>query len=123
MLLSTTHIIQLSSFSLLLSCGQILFKHSAMTVPPLTSINSLIILFLDMWFWLALILYGVATLLWIFLLQQIPLSLAYPFVALSFIVVPLASLILFKEPMNIFYVMGVFLIIAGLGVITIMASK
>ncbi len=123
MTLSTTHIIQLCSFAILLSCGQMLFKLSASSLPSLASVNGIFALFLNLWFWLALVLYGAATLLWIFILQQVPLSLAYPFVALGFVIVPMGSWILFKEPLSLYYIMGVFLIIAGLGVITIMAPK
>jgi multidrug transporter EmrE-like cation transporter len=123
MTLSITHIFQLCSFALLLSCGQILFKYTAATSPALASVEGLIGLFFNLWFWAALVLYGIATLIWIFILQQVPLSLAYPFVALGFILVPLASHFLFKEPINLYYVLGTLLIIGGLGVITTLATR
>lgn len=123
MLLPATQIIQLCCFAALLACGQMLFKVTATSAPPLGSLPGLLSLFTNIWFWLALVLYGLATLLWIFILQQVPLSLAYPFVALGFIIVPMASWFFFKEPLSLSYAAGVVLIIAGLGVITTMAPK
>lgn len=123
MSLSTSHIIQLCGFAVLLSCGQMLFKLSAATLPPLASLPGALGLFTNLWFWLALVLYGSAMLLWIFILQQVPLSLAYPFVALGFIIIPLISWVFFKEPLNPQYALGVAFIIAGLGVITVMAPE
>lgn len=123
MALSLSHIIQLCLFAALLSGGQILFKVASTTSPSLTTITDVLFLFKNIWFWLALVLYGTATLLWIFILQQVPLSLAYPFVALGFIIVPLASWGIFKEPLNLSYIAGVALIVGGLGIITVMAPK
>lgn len=123
MFLSINHIIQLVCFALLLSCGQMLFKYTAETTPQLSSVSGLFALFLNVWFWLSLVLYGSATLLWIYILQQIPLSMAYPFVALGFVVVPIASWALFNEQINIFYLAGVAFIICGLVIITTMAQK
>jgi len=123
MTLSLTQIAQLCSFAVLLACGQILFKLSASTLPPLASTAGLIALATNLWFWAALVLYGTATLLWILILQQVPLSAAYPFMALGFVLVPAASHFLFKEPLNLFYGLGVLLIIGGLGVIMTLASK
>lgn len=123
MILSSVHIFQLCSFSFLLSCGQILFKLAATDLPPITSINGIFSLFLNYWFWSAMLLYGTATLLWIIILQQVPLSRAYPFAALGFVVVPLVSWVLFKEPLNFSYAIGVFLIIVGLGIIATTVSR
>jgi len=56
------------------------------------------------WAWLnpyliaALVIYGCATLAWVYILQQVPLSIAYPLFALSFLFVPLLSTIIFHEP-------------------------
>ncbi|HPD82301.1 MAG: hypothetical protein R3D88_09350 [Alphaproteobacteria bacterium] len=111
-----THIqlIQLCSFSILLTVGQILFKLTAISAPPLNNIQALISLTTNLWFWGALILYGAATLLWIFILQNVSLSLAYPFTALGFILIPLVSYIIFKEPITWQYSIGVVLILIAL---------
>jgi multidrug transporter EmrE-like cation transporter len=110
-------------FSIMLSSGQMLFKMAASSLPSLNSVSSFAALITNYWFYLALVLYGLATLLWIFILQQVALSQAYPFVALGFVIIPLVSWILFKEPLNFPYVCGVALIIAGLGMIAVWGGK
>ena len=68
----------------------------------------------------ALFVYGTATLLWIVLLQRVPLSRAYPFAALGFVLVPLASAWLFGERISVPYVLGAAFVIVG--IVTIGAS-
>lgn len=104
----------LVAFSVLLASGQILFKYTAQSSPEMNSMSALLLLFRSPSMWAAVVLYGLATLLWIYILQQIPLSRAYPFVALGFILVPLAGLFLFDEVVPRIYWFGVLLIISGI---------
>jgi multidrug transporter EmrE-like cation transporter len=98
--LGTMQILQLTGFAFLLASGQILFKKTAISLPPLNSVDGFIALALNPWLWAALILYGTATLLWIIILQNVQLSLAYPFVALGFVLVPLASWLFYSETLS-----------------------
>ena len=104
----------LVGFSLLLAGGQILFKTAALAAPAMTSVRGVLGLALIPSFWAALVLYGAATLLWIYLLQTIPLSRAYPFAALGFVIVPLAGLLLFGERVSLTYAIGALLVIGGI---------
>lgn len=61
----------------------------------------------------AFALYGLATLLWVYVLRTAPLTRAYPLMALSFVLVPLAGVYLFSEPVRPQYLAGVALILAG----------
>lgn len=113
------HFALLVLFSLMLSAGQVLFKVTAKGLPDLNQFQALFMYFLtSVSFWIAIILYGAATMIWIFILKFVPLSQAYPFAALGFIFVPLASVIFFNEPINAPYILGSVLIICGLGVIS-----
>jgi drug/metabolite transporter (DMT)-like permease len=47
------------------------------------------------------------------ILTVVPLSRAYPFVALAFVLVPAAGYLLFHEPVNTRYAIGTALIVAG----------
>lgn len=123
MSLSISQIFQLIAFSVMLAGGQTLFKLSAASTPSLFTLTGFLALLTNIWFWLALILYGTATLLWLYILQQIPLSLAYPFVALGFIFVPSIGWLAFHEPLNMYYVFGIVLILSGLGLITVLGAK
>jgi drug/metabolite transporter (DMT)-like permease len=62
---------------------------------------------------LALAIYGLATLLWIMLLQHVPLSRAYPYMALSFVLVAAASALLLGERIGVGQMAGFGLIVAG----------
>jgi drug/metabolite transporter (DMT)-like permease len=103
----------LVAFALLLSSGQVLFKQAAIAGNrkpfPVALFNG--------WLVAALILYVIATVLWVWILRTTSLSMAYPFVALGFILVPLAAHYVFGEPFETRYVVGMVLIIAGLLVI------
>ncbi|GAA6207076.1 EamA family transporter [Cognatishimia sp. WU-CL00825] len=61
-----------------------------------------------------LALYAVGTLFWLFALRNLDLSLAYPFVALSFIVVFLIGIFALGEPLNSMRVLGLLVITLGL---------
>ena len=110
----------LASFSLLLSAGQVLFKITAKGLPDIGNYQEVFLYFLQsLPFWAALVLYGTATLLWIYILKIVPLSQAYPFVALGFIIVPLAAYFIFHEPIGLQYIAGMLLILTGLGIISL----
>src|SRR5665213_707789 len=63
----------------MLCAGQLLFRQSALSVPPLSTVAGLLGLARNPAFLVALALYGGATVLWVGVLQQVPLSRAYPF--------------------------------------------
>jgi uncharacterized membrane protein len=46
-------------------------------------------------------------------LQFVQLSRVYPYFALSFVIVPLASAVLYGDTLNLQYALGVSLIVAG----------
>lgn len=62
-------------------------------------------------------LYGGATLLWIYLLTNVPLNKAYPFMALCYVLVPLMAFLFFGEQLSMAYFLGCALILAGIVVI------
>ena len=65
-------------------------------------------------FWTACILYGVVTLFWVLLLRKLDLSKAYPIMAATYVIVPLASVLVLDEKVGLTYLMGIALIIAGI---------
>lgn len=71
-------------------------------------------LFRNPWFWLALVLYGTATLIWLAVLRSAPLSQAYTLFALSFVLVPLCAMLWFQEPLGWRHVVGAILIVSGI---------
>jgi len=97
-----------------ISTGQLLFKLASGHLDfrrPLAEPRGLVIL------GVALVLYAAATLVWVAVLRNAPLSRIYPIMALSFVLTPLGGAFILKEPISPGYWAGVGLILAGLFVI------
>ena len=114
-----SHILHLLLFSILLSTGQIMFKFVANTTPTLGNFTNFISLAGNPWFYGAMFCYGSSTLLWIYLLQKLPLSYAYPFVAIGFVLIPIFSFFIFNEVLKFQYFVGVIFIILGILIISL----
>jgi len=63
--------------------------------------------------WLGFVFYGIGALSWIIVLSRLPLSLAYPFLALNFVLIALTSRIFLGEAIPLLRWGGIGLIIAG----------
>jgi drug/metabolite transporter (DMT)-like permease len=98
-----------------IAVGQILFKLSANAArladnffsPPAMA-----------WLFAALCLYGITTLVWVWILQKTDLGRVYPFMALAFLVVPVLSHYVFGERFSNNYLIGLGLIVVGLIFVT-----
>ena len=101
-------------FTVMLACGQLLFKRLglAMRGQPLLDGYWLIIKMPSLY--LALALYGLSTVLWIWILSRISLARAYPWVAVGVVIVPLIGRYYFGEPLHPLFWAGVALIFAGI---------
>jgi len=107
-----------------MSLGQILFKKTALTISitvgsneGLGLIDGIIRALSTPWLYMALSVYGVATIFWLYILQRIPLPLAYPFSALAMIIVPIAATFIFGDRLTWSYWIGAFLIFSGIVII------
>ncbi|HEX6989485.1 MAG TPA: EamA family transporter [Bacillota bacterium] len=67
--------------------------------------------------WGGLVAYGLATVLWLFVLSRLPLSLAYPLQATAYVLGALAGLWLFAEPVPPVRWAGIALILLGVGLV------
>ncbi|MEM8987207.1 MAG: EamA family transporter [Pseudomonadota bacterium] len=63
--------------------------------------------------WLGLVIYGLSVLLWLWVLSKTELSLAYPFVGLSFIMTLAFGAFLLGENVTLMRVLGAGLIVCG----------
>jgi undecaprenyl phosphate-alpha-L-ara4N flippase subunit ArnF len=101
--------------------GQLMFKAAAKSLPPFAELG-LFKLVLTM-FTTPMILAGfacffVSSLLWIVAIRNIPLSTAYPMVALSYIIIFTGSYFLFNEPLSWRHWVGALLIVGGIVLIS-----
>ncbi|ALX86611.1 4-amino-4-deoxy-L-arabinose-phospho-UDP flippase [Achromobacter denitrificans] len=62
----------------------------------------------------AMMLYGIISIAWVWILQRVELGRVYPFMALSFVLVPLGSHFLFDERFNTQYFIGIAFIMMGI---------
>ena len=62
----------------------------------------------------ALVVYAVATVLWVFVLRTVPLSAAYAIFALAFVIVPLLAHFVLGEPLVPKVLVGGLIIIVGI---------
>lgn len=97
-----------------MSGGQLLFKVAARSF---VGADSFIKGLLSPVLILALIVYAGVTIIWVWQLSLIDLSRAYPFMALSFVFVPLLSALMLDETIGMYYWLGISLIVVGVIVV------
>jgi drug/metabolite transporter (DMT)-like permease len=108
-----TNMLSLAAFSLLLASGQVLFKQVGLSVRGEQSAAGFLSILFHPLLYAALLLYGVATILWIWILSRVPLSQASPWVGATVVVVVLLGWWLFGErPSRIFW-LGLALVTIG----------
>lgn len=93
-----------------ISIGQLLFKKAASALPETLSLMTLIT---NGWLIASLVLYGLTTLGWVWILRHAPLHLAYPFMGLAFLIVPMLAWTFLGEPLHWRTLAGGALIMAG----------
>ena len=101
-----------------LASGQVLFKMGAMQLKDLSGAGFIVSCISNQFIIIAMILYALITFLWIWLLRSANLSGLFPVIALVYVLVPLMSIIILKEPYNLSLIVGTILIVSGVLVIT-----
>ncbi|MCK6586449.1 MAG: EamA family transporter [Polyangiaceae bacterium] len=93
--------------------GQLLMKRAAMIGGELTSASRAAKPFLSLWFMLGVISLGLGSVLWVWVLRKVPLTVAHPITGIVFILVPITSHFLWKEPLPATRILGILVITAG----------
>jgi drug/metabolite transporter (DMT)-like permease len=113
--LSASQLLLLAAYAAAMAGGQMLFKVAAMRGAGTTSWGERIPAILcNLYFVAALILYAALTVLWVWILTGVPISRAYPFVALAFALTPVLGIVLFGEPASLRLAIGIVLVLCGL---------
>ena len=81
-----------------LSVGQVLFKVASSSVE--LSLNGFLKSLFNTKLFIALVVYMLATMMWLLVLKETPLRVAYPFAALAFFVVPILAHFLLGETLG-----------------------
>ena len=113
-------ILLLSAYAAGMSGGQVLFKLAALRSAGATSGigERLLELVFNPYFIAAVVLYAAYAILWVWILTFIPLSRAYPFIALAFALTPLLGGLLFGDPISLRLLAGIFFVLCGLFLVT-----
>ncbi|WP_261388130.1 4-amino-4-deoxy-L-arabinose-phosphoundecaprenol flippase subunit ArnE [Candidatus Pantoea soli] len=69
-----------------------------------------------LWMIVSVIILGIGMLLWLVVLQQMPVSVAYPMLSLNFVFVGLGARFLWRERLNGTQIIGTLLIVSGVAV-------
>ncbi|HZG86187.1 EamA family transporter [Paenibacillus sp.] len=104
--------------AVLLIAGQFCWKLGVESRKIHSLADSLHLLFTPM-VMAGLILYGVATILWLFILSRVPLSVAYPIQSVAYVFGVVGAHYLFKETITVWKIAGCLLIVAGVSLIAI----
>jgi drug/metabolite transporter (DMT)-like permease len=118
--LTLWQILLLCGYAAGMSGGQLLFKLAALRAPEAAGGigERLLGLVFNIYFVAAVVLYAAYAVLWVWILTFIPLSRAYPFIALAFALTPLLSGLLFGDLISVRLLAGVLLILCGLFLVT-----
>ncbi len=106
----------LITYSLAFACvvgiaaGQLLFKACADAIANADGARTTAAL---LYFLAAFIVYAITSIAWVLVLRTVALGKIYPVMALAFVIVPLASRIVYGEQFQPQYYIGVALIVAG----------
>lgn len=116
--MSVLQVALLLAYGVGMSLGQLLFKFAAMSLttsgPVALTAGRLFQLGLNPFFLGAMVMYFGLSVLWVWILTFTPLSRAYPFVAVAFIVTPLLSHFVFMEALDLRFYFGLSFIVVGL---------
>jgi undecaprenyl phosphate-alpha-L-ara4N flippase subunit ArnE len=122
------HPLTLASAGLLLfsvisaATGQVMLKHGMQiaTARAASSGGSLVLnAVTTFWVPLGLVVFGVSAVAWLAVLSKVPLSIAYPFNALGYLVIVAASIVVLHERASIMTWLGSLLVVSGLVIVVL----
>jgi len=98
---------------LLAILGQFLLKKGIVASTLTPSIGSFLKTVFSPCVFLGFLVYGASSIFWLFVLQKFPLSVAYPALSLTYVVIVALSIIFLKEPITSLKITGILFIILG----------
>lgn len=93
----------------------------AVLVAPSSGLGMARPLLFSPYVWAGLVLYGIGVLLWLYVLSKVPVSFAYPFVALGIVITTLSGVFLLGEEISRLSMIGI--AITALGIVTVAMGR
>lgn len=103
--------------TLILVSGQFLWKFGMQTQSITLDVISILKVLFSPFVFTGLAMYGFATVLWLYILSKVPLSVAYPIQSLSYILAVFGAYFVFNESLSIYKIIGCLLILIGVSLI------
>ncbi|CAM3729441.1 EamA family transporter [Alicyclobacillus pomorum] len=100
---------------LLLVSGQTLWKIGIAKHGAVNGLGNLLLAMFSPWIIAGICLYVVATVISVYLLSKMPLSLVYPLQALTYVVAVIVAIVVFHEHVSLMRWLGVVIILVGVG--------
>lgn len=100
---------------LLMSFAQVSYKLAALNINEYD--NLVLGILFNVWFYVSVFISAIALGAWLVVIRYIPLSTAYPYQSLVYILTPVLSWLVFDEIVGPSYVLGLVLIIFGLMIV------
>jgi drug/metabolite transporter (DMT)-like permease len=97
-----------------MAIGQILFKHVGLAMRDRPLLDGLELMVRQPALYAALAIYGLTTLLWVWILSRVPLMQAYPWIAATTVIVPVLGWSIFGERVAPIFWVGLALILVGM---------
>ncbi|OGK39883.1 hypothetical protein A3F34_02295 [Candidatus Roizmanbacteria bacterium RIFCSPHIGHO2_12_FULL_44_10] len=98
---------------ILLSAGQLLLKKGVIDAPPQGTIQSIVSTILNPYVFAGYVFYGISSVVGLYVLKQFPISVAFPAMSTTYVIIVFASALFFSEPLNMFKMIGVGFILLG----------
>ena len=105
--------------TVILVAGRFLWKYGMMKTTFKLDPLSIIKILFSPFIFSGLVMYGFATILWLFILSRVPLSVAYPVQSIAYVLAVFGAYFVFHEPLSPTKIIGVILIILGVSLIGI----
>ena len=106
----------------LLNCSaQFLIRKGMMVAGEMSMLNiaqNIGSLITNVWFWLAMLCYGISVLLWMSILSKVEVSFAYPFLSIGYVVSAVIGYFFFGESLSAIRIAGIIVICFGVVLIS-----
>lgn len=93
--------------------GQFLLKKGVLASTLTPSMESVVKTLFSPYVFTGFATYAISSIIWLFVLQKFPLSVAYPALSLTYVAIVILSFLFLKEPLTSIKIAGILLIILG----------
>ena len=116
--MNPTYLLLILLNTTILVSGQFLWKFGMMNKShEFGSLLQILKVLFSPYIFAGLVMYGIATVIWLFILTKVQLSVAYPLQSFAYIITIFAAYYVFGEPITFWKVVGVLFIMFGVSII------